>query len=232
MVSAMKHAGKASQASLKVIGWTFVGLVSVAVLGLLAAFVGTFVAATSGILFGLWVLLALFCLWFFRDPNPRVPMGADLIVSPANGKVDIIDEYVEPEFVGGACRRISIFLSVFDVHVQRAPGAGRIVHLEHKAGEFLSAMNRESALRNENVLIGLESAERAGERLGIRLIAGVIARRIVPWVAVGDQVSRGERLSLIQFGSRVELYFPLTYRVRVAVGDKVCGGETVIVERV
>jgi phosphatidylserine decarboxylase len=232
MVLGMKHAGKASQAGLKVIGWTFVGLVTVTVLGLLAAFVGTFVAVSSGVLFGLWVLLSLFSLWFFRDPNPRVPMGADLIVSPANGKVDIIDEYVEPEFVGGACRRVSIFLSVFDVHVQRAPAAGRIVHLRHKPGEFLNAMNQESSLRNENVLIGLESGERAGERLGIRLIAGVIARRIVPWVAVGDEVSRGERLSLIQFGSRVELYFPLTYRVRVGVGDRVSGGETVIVERV
>jgi phosphatidylserine decarboxylase len=232
MVSGMKHAGKASQAGLKVIGWTFVGLVTVTVLGLLAAFVGTFVAVSSGILFGLWVLLSLFSLWFFRDPNPRVPLGADLIVSPANGKVDIIDEYVEPEFLGGACRRVSIFLSVFDIHVQRAPAAGRIVHLRHKPGDFLNAMYRESALRNENVLIGLESGEKAGERLGIRLIAGVIARRIVPWVAVGDEVSRGERVSLIQFGSRVELYYPLSYRVRVAVGDRVSGGETVLVERV
>jgi phosphatidylserine decarboxylase len=231
-VSGMKHAGKASQAGLKVIAWTFAGLVVVTVLGLLAAFVGTFIAAASGVLFGVWVLLSIFCLWFFRDPNPRVPLGPDLIVSPAHGKVDIIDEMVESEFMGGACRRVSIFLSVFDVHVQNAPAAGRIVHLRHTPGQFLNAMNQESALRNENVLVGLESGERSGERLGIRLIAGVIARRIVPWVGLGDEVSRGERLSLIQFGSRVELYFPLSYRVRVAVGNRVCGGETVLVERV
>jgi phosphatidylserine decarboxylase len=228
----MKHAGKAWRAGLKVIAWTFVGLLVLTVLGLVAAFVGTFVAATSGILFGLWVLLSLFCLWFFRDPNPRVPLGAGLILSPAHGKVDIIDEVVEPEFMGGACRRVSIFLSVFDVHVQNAPTAGRIVHLQHTPGQFLNAMNRESALRNENVLLGLESGERPGERLGIRLIAGVIARRIVPWVGVGDEVARGERLSLIQFGSRVELYFPLNYQVRVVVGNRVRGGETVVVERV
>jgi phosphatidylserine decarboxylase len=228
----MKHAGKAPRAGLKVIAWTFVGLMVLTVVGILAAFVGTFVAAASGFLFGLWVLLSLFCLWFFRDPNPRVPLGPDLIVSPAHGKVDIIDEVEEPEFIGGACRRISIFLSVFDVHVQNAPAAGRIVHLRHKPGQFLNAMNQESALRNENVLLGIESGERPGERLGVRLIAGVIARRIVPWVAVGDEVARGERLSLIQFGSRVELYFPLTYRVRVAVGNRVCGGETLLVERV
>jgi phosphatidylserine decarboxylase len=121
---------------------------------------------------------------------------------------------------------------VFDVHVQNAPTAGRIVHLQHTPGQFLNAMNRESALRNENVLLGLESGERPGERLGIRLIAGVIARRIVPWVGVGDEVARGERLSLIQFGSRVELYFPLNYQVRVVVGNRVRGGETVVVERV
>jgi phosphatidylserine decarboxylase len=228
----MKHAGKAWRAGLKVITWTFVGLLALTVLGLVAAFVGTFVAATSGILFGIWVLLSLFCLWFFRDPNPRVPLGADLILSPAHGKVDIIDEVTEPDFLGGGCRRVSIFLSVFDVHVQHAPTAGRIAYLQHKPGQFLNAMNHESALRNENVLLGVESSERPGERLGVRLIAGLIARRIVPWVGVGDEVSRGERLSLIQFGSRVELYFPLNYRVRVAVGERVRGGESVVVERV
>lgn len=227
----MKHAGKASQAGRKVIAWAFVGLLALTVFGLLAVLVGTFLAASSGVLFGLWVLLALFSLWFFRDPNPRVPAGPEMIVSPAHGKVDIIDEIEELEFVGGPCRRISIFLSVFDVHVQKAPAAGRIAFLRHKPGQFLNAMNRDSALRNENVLLGLESIEKPGERLGIRLIAGVIARRIVPWVAVGDEVARGERLSLIQFGSRVELYFPLAYRVRVGMGERVCGGETVIVER-
>jgi phosphatidylserine decarboxylase len=228
----MKHAGKASRAGIKVIAWTFAGLLAVTVLGVLAAFLGTFVAAASGVLFGLWLLLSVFCLWFFRDPNPRVPLGPDLIASPAHGKVDIIDEFEEPEFIGGKCRRVSIFLSVFDVHVQKAPAAGRVVHLRHTPGQFLNAMNRESALRNENVLLGLESSERPGEKLGIRLIAGMIARRIVPWVAVGDEVSRGERLSLIQFGSRVELYFPLEYRVRVELGHRVRGGETVLVERV
>ncbi len=228
----MKHAGKASQAGLKVIAWTFIGLLILTVMGLLAALVGTFIAASSAVLFGLWVLLSLFCLLFFRDPDPRVPLGPDLIVSPAHGKVDIIDEVVESEFMGGPCRRVSVFLSVFDVHVQNAPSAGRIVHLRHAPGQFLNAMNPESARQNENVLIGLESGERPGERLGVRLIAGLIARRIVPWTAVNDEVARGERLSLIQFGSRVDLYSPLSYRVRVSLGDRVRGGETVMLERV
>lgn len=227
----MKHAGKASQAGLKVILWTLGGLLALTALGLVAALAGTFVAATSGFLFGVWILFSLFSLWFFRDPNPRVPLGSGLMVSPAHGKVDIIDEISEPDFMGGTCRRVSVFLSVFDVHVQKAPASGRIAYLRHTPGQFLNAMNPQSSLRNENVLVGLESREAAGERLGVRLIAGLVARRIVPWVAVGDEVGRGERISLIQFGSRVELYFPVDYRVRVGLGDRVRGGETVIAER-
>jgi phosphatidylserine decarboxylase len=227
----MKHAGKAFQTGMKLVFWALIGLVALTVIGLIAAFVGTFVAAFSGFLFGLWVLFALSCLWFFRDPNPRVPLGAEVIVAPAHGKVDVIDETTEPEYLGVPCRRVSIFLSVFDVHVQNAPVAGRIAHLEHHPGEFLNAMRPESALRNEHVVVGIESSEAPGERLALRLIAGVIARRIVPWAKVGDEVARGERLGLIQFGSRVDLFLPLTYRLKVRVGDRVRGGETVVAER-
>lgn len=228
----MKHAGKAFRAGLKVIFWALIGLVVITVIGLIAALVGTFVAAFSGLLFGLWVLFALSCLWFFRDPNPRVPMGPEKIVAPAHGKVDLIDETTETEYLGIPCRRVSIFLSVFDVHVQNAPVAGRITYQEHHPGEFLNAMRPESALRNEHVVMGIESSEKPGEKLAIRLIAGVIARRIVPWAKVGDEVARGERLSLIQFGSRVDLFLPLEYHLLVQVGDRVRGGETVVAERV
>jgi phosphatidylserine decarboxylase len=228
----MKHAGKAFRAGLKVIFWALIGLVAITVVSLVAALVGTFVAALSGLLFGLWFLFALSCLWFFRDPDPHVPLEAERIVAPAHGKVDGIEETTESEYLGGPCRRVSIFLSVFDVHVQKAPVAGRIAYLEHHPGEFLNAMRPESALRNEHVVIGIESNERAGEKLALRLIAGLIARRIVPWAKVGDEVARGERLSLIQFGSRVDLYLPLEYRLLVQVGDRVRGGETVVAERV
>ena len=125
---AMKHKGKATQAALRLIFWTLMGLLIMTGMGMLAAFVGTFVAALSGILFGVWAVFSLFCLWFFRDPNPRVPSDANVIVAPAHGKVDVIDETKEPEFVGGPCRRVSIFLSVIEVHVQKAPVAGRIAH--------------------------------------------------------------------------------------------------------
>jgi phosphatidylserine decarboxylase len=228
----MKHAGKAFQAGLKVVFWALIALAVITIMGLIAALVGTFVAAFAGFLFGLWVLFALACLWFFRDPNPRVPLGADQIVAPAHGKIDVIEETTELEFLAGPCRRISIFLSIFDVHVQNAPVAGRVAHLEHHPGEFMNAMRPESSLRNEHVLLGIESSEKAGERIALRLNAGVIARRIVPWAKVGDIVARGERLSLIQFGSRVDLFLPLEYRLLVQVGDRVRSGETVVAERI
>ena len=152
-------------------------------------------------------------------------------MAPAHGKVDVIDETKEPEFVGGPVRRVSIFLSVIEVHVQKAPVAGRIAHLKHTSGDFISALKQESAVHNENVLIGLDSSEWPGEKIAVRLIAGVLARRIIPWIAPGDEVARGERISLIQFGSRVDIYLPLSARMRVKLGDKVRGGESVIASR-
>jgi len=227
----MKHQGKATQAALKLIFWTLVGLLSITAIGILGAMVCTLVAASAGFLFCVWVAFALFCLWFFRDPDPNVPLGAAVIVAPAHGKVDLIDDTTEPEFMTGACKRISIFLSVIEVHVQRAPVAGRIALLKHTPGQFLSALKSESAAQNENVLIGFESSEKPGERIAVRLIAGVLARRIVPWIAAGDEVARGERISLIQFGSRVDIYLPPAASTQVKVGDKVRGGETIVATR-
>jgi phosphatidylserine decarboxylase len=227
-IEAMKHQGKARGAGLRIIGWSFVGLVAITAIGVLAALVGTFVAFMSGFLFGAWVLFALLCLWFFRDPNPRVPMDAGILLAPAHGTVDAIGDATEPEFLGGPCRRVSMFLSIFDVHVQRAPLAGRIAHLKLSPGQFLSATRADSATRNENLLIGIEAGERPGEKIALRLIAGLIARRIVPWISLGETVARGERISLIQFGSRVDVYLPPTAQVKVKLGEHVRGGETVL----
>ena len=151
---------------------------------------------------GAWILFSAVTFYFFRDPEPRVPTDPEAVVAPAHGLVDCVDETTEPEFMGGPCRRISIFLSVFDVHVQNAPVAGKIAFAKHRPGQFLSALKTESAQFNESVLIGIESLEQPGERMAVRQIAGVIARRIVTWVGVGDTVARGQRLGLIQFGSR------------------------------
>jgi len=224
----MKHAGKARRAGWKLIAWTLVLLIAFLVFGVGATLIGSAIVA---LWFGLavcWVFFALFTLLFFRDPQANVPAGSNLIVSPAHGKVDVVGETNEPEFMGGPCQRISIFLSVFDVHVQNAPLDGQIVFFKHRHGQFLNALRTDCASVNENVLIGFEPKERPSENIGVRLVAGVIARRIEPWVAAGDAVTRGERISLIQFGSRVEVYLPLSAKIQVKLGDKVTGGETVI----
>ena len=190
--------------------------------------IGSFVLEFSGALFGLWIIFALFTFYFFRDPDPMTPTGANLVIAPGHGKVDAIDTTTEPDFMGGECQRISIFLSVFDIHVQNAPVTGRIAYFKHAPGLYLNALSADSAKFNENVLIGIDSVEPRGEKIGVRLIAGLIARRIVPWIQQNDAVQRGERISLIQFGSRVDVYLPMRAKIKVNLGDKVIGGETVI----
>jgi phosphatidylserine decarboxylase len=179
----------------------------------------------------LWAIFAGFTLYFFRDPNAKTPTAGGLVVSPGHGKVDVVDRLDNVEFMGGSCHRISIFLSVIDIHVQNAPISGKINCLTHTSGKFISALRTDCSLYNENVLIGFESTELIGEKIGLRLIAGVLARRIVPFVKVGDDLARGERVSLIQFGSRCDLYIPLRYEIRVKIGDRVVGGETIMAAR-
>lgn len=224
----MKHSGKAFQAAAKMLSWTFVLLIVILAVAWLAKLVGSVILGVSFGLVILWVLFAGFTLYFFRDPEARVPSGDRLVVSPGHGKVDAIDETDEPAFMGGRCKRISMFLSVIDVHVQNTPVAGTVKYVRHTPGKFLNALAAESATENENVLIGFDSAERPGQKISVRLIAGLIARRIIPWVAEGESVKRGERMSLIQFGSRVDVYLPLSATIKTRLGDKVVGGETVL----
>lgn len=224
----VKHSGKAALAALKL---TVLGLVAAIVLLLvafLARLIGGYIVEYYGALFLLWMLFALFTFYFFRDPDPLTPTGANLVISPAHGKVDVIDTVTENEFMGGECKRISIFLSVIDVHVQKAPLTGRVAYFKHAPGQFLSATRNDCAQFNENVLVGIDSFEPRGEKIGLRLIAGLIARRIVPWIAVNDPIQRGDRISLIQFGSRVEVYLPMRAKIKVPLGEKVIGGETVL----
>ncbi|MCP5517431.1 MAG: phosphatidylserine decarboxylase family protein [Verrucomicrobiales bacterium] len=227
----MKHAGKATRAGLRLIYLSLVWVLGLVFAGILARLLGGFLVGAVGILMGVWFLFGLFTIYFFRDPRPRPPATVGVLLAPAHGKVDAIDEIDEPSFLGGRCRRISTFLSVFDVHVQYAPVAGRVVLCRHTRGQFVNALRADSARFNENVLVGIQSDEREGERIGVRLIAGLIARRIIPWTAEGEIVARGERISLIQFGSRVDLYLPLDYEVTVREGDRVRGGETVMARR-
>ena len=227
----MKHSDRAKASAAKLIMLAMIFPLVLSLVSELAATPGSLLRPVARVLLLLWLLFTAFTLYFFRDPEARVPADPRVIVSPAHGTVDVIDETTEPEFMGGPCRRVSIFLSVIDVHVQQAPVAGKIVQLKHSPGQFVSALKAESCAHNENVLIGIASAERPGEKIGVRLLAGLIARRIVPFVALGDEPARGERISLIQFGSRAHLYLPLTTRIVVKLGDKVVGGETVMANR-
>ena len=203
-------------------------MVGLLVVAFLAKYLGAFVLGLAGTLIVLWALFAVFTFYFFRDPEANTPDGKNLVVAPGHGTVDVIDTTTEKEFMGGECQRVSIFLSVFDVHVQNAPVTGRVAWFKHTPGQYLNAMRTDCADFNENVLIGIEAIEPSGEKIGVRLIAGLIARRIVPWVAENDAVRRGERISLIQFGSRAHVYLPLGARVKVKLGDKVVGGETIL----
>ncbi len=211
-------------------GWSALVVIAILVIAFLGMVIGTLILGAAGVLVGLWLLFVLFTFYFFRDPNPMVPTGANLVIAPGHGKVDAVDTTTEPEFMGGECQRISIFLSVIDIHVQNAPLTARVAYFKHTPGQYLNALNADSAKFNENVLIGLESMEPLGEKVGVRLIAGLIARRIVPWVSQNDAVHRGERISLIQFGSRVDVYLSHKAKIKVKIGDKVIGGETVIAQ--
>lgn len=179
--------------------------------------------ATSSLLF-VWVplVLAAFFLWFFRDPRREIPEAPGLIVSPADGKVTVIDII---RTAAGTQRRISIFLNVFNVHVNRSPIAGSIQTINYQKGKFLNAMNPVSAAENEQNLV-----EVAGElcTVSFRQIAGLLARRIVFQKQVGDWVHRGERVGLIKFGSRVDVVFPINCELKVKVGDRVRGGSSIL----
>ena len=224
----MKHAGKAQGAAFKLILLSLVIILALLAIAFLAKIIGAFVLTLSGVLLAGWVVFTAFTFYFFRDPDARVPAGPGLVLAPGHGKVDAVGPFTEAQFLGGACQRVSIFLSVFDVHVQNAPVTGRIVLCKHTSGQYLNAMRADSAEFNENVFIGIEAADPRGEKIGLLLIAGLIARRIIPWVTAGEEVARGERMSLIQFGSRVDVYLSARAKIKVKVGDRVVGGETIL----
>lgn len=220
----MKHAGKARNAALSLIILALVAACAIGAVGGLFR-IGFPLAVAVAVL---WLLFTIFTFYFFRDPTARTPQAPGLVVAPGHGRVDLIEQLAESKVPGGPSHRISIFLSVIDIHVQNAPISGKVACVTRTAGQFMSALKSDCAAFNENVLIELDSSETPGEKIGLRLIAGLLARRIVPFVKPGDELRRGERISLIQFGSRCDLYLPLTYHLKVKVGEKVVGGETVL----
>jgi len=177
----------------------------------------------AGAFWGLPALvLAFFFLWFFRDPERRIPNTAGALVSPADGRVTAVSQGSEH---GIPQLRISIFLSVFDVHVNRSPIGGVIRKVAYQRGKFLNAMNPASAEQNEQNIVTVEGA---GQTVVFKQIAGLLARRIVFNKKLGDRVERGERIGLIKFGSRVDVFLDRSASVQVKVGDRVKGGSSIL----
>jgi phosphatidylserine decarboxylase len=167
-----------------------------------------------------------FFAYFFRDPERTVPQDPGLIVSPADGKVVLVDEVREDKFLGRPAKRVGIFMNVLDVHVNRSPVAGTVVTSSHQAGGYKAAQRLDAAQVNEQQATLLEGED--GQRLLVVQIAGLLARRIISYAEPGQKLARGERLGLICFGSRVDLYLPLEAEVLVKVGDRVQAGSSIL----
>ncbi|MBF0501587.1 MAG: phosphatidylserine decarboxylase family protein [Candidatus Riflebacteria bacterium] len=191
--------------------------VSGAVLGRICRYAGWLMAG-----------MAIFTLYFFRDPEREIPQGENLIVSPADGRVLRVDQVDHAPFIEGPAKRVIIFLSVFNVHINRAPIEGKVAYRHYHAGKFLPANVDKASTDNEQNSIGIDDG---GYKVLVRQIAGIIARRIVCWKDAGDSISRGERFGLIRFGSRTEIFLPLSAHIDVERGDKVHGGSTIIGRR-
>lgn len=174
-----------------------------------------------------WLPIALWVVAFFRDPVRTGPRGDAVIIAPADGKVVSIIAIDEPDVIGGPATRVSIFMNVFNVHVNRYPSTGEVTHRRYRAGRFFNAAAEKAALENEQSDIGLRTAR--GPLL-VRQIAGLVARRIITDHEVGHGAEQGGRLGLIRFGSRVDVFLPPTVRVAVRLGQHTTAGETVIGE--
>jgi phosphatidylserine decarboxylase len=186
----------------------------------------TAVLALSPLLWlaGVSGLLLLFVLYFFRDPERAIPNEEGVVVAPGDGKVvEIVEE--KDALLDEPYRRISIFLNIFNVHVQRTPVAGRIERVQYNKGKFLNAAGHKASLHNEQNSMIIHTGK---EKILVKQIAGLVARRIVCWAKEGDNYNLGQRFGLIRFGSRVDLFLPLNAEIKVSLGDHVAGGSSII----
>lgn len=190
------------------------------------------------ILFFFWKIGSLFLLalaaltlFFFRDPERKVPQGKDLILSPADGEVIDISEVEEENFFRSRVKVVKIFMSIFNVHVQRSPVKGKVEWIKYKPGNFMAAYTEEASGGNESNLIGIQKSDKPAsnrDRILVKQIAGRIARRICCWCKEGDNLIAGQRIGMIRFGSRADVYLPPEVEIKVKKGDRVVGGETLL----
>jgi phosphatidylserine decarboxylase len=219
------------------------GLLFIAIAAIIAA--GAFAFAVTRRSWGLWLaafmllLLALWVAYFFRDPERIGARGPSLVVAPADGKLIMITEVDEPAFIKGRALRLSIFMNVFNVHVNRYPVDGVVAYVHYNKGKFFNASAEKSSLENEQMSVGLERSApdstrtpRVGDiqRVMVRQIAGLIARRIVTYSKVGQHVKQGDRMGIIRFGSRVDIFLPTNSTIRAKLGDITTAGVTVLGE--
>jgi phosphatidylserine decarboxylase len=171
------------------------------------------------------IILALWVAYFFRDPERTGQRGGEVVIAPADGRIVMITEVDEPAFLHGRALRISIFMNVFNVHVNRYPVSGTVRFVHYNPGKFLNAATDKSSLENEQMSVGIENGTR---RVLVRQIAGLVARRIVTYSREGDQVEQGERMGIIRFGSRVDVFLPTSATPAVKVGETTMAGASVI----
>ena len=207
-------------------GYLFIGIAA-------AAAASTFAVALARRSWALWLLavivtvIALWVAYFFRDPERTGERGANVVVAPADGKLILITEIDEPAFIGGKALRLSIFMNVFNVHVNRYPIDGTVKYVHYNKGKFLNAAAEKSSLENEQSSVGIESGP---YRIMVRQIAGLIARRIVTYSHVGDTATQGQRMGIIRFGSRVDVFIPTDSKLRVPLGTMTTAGTTILAE--
>ena len=207
-------------------GYLFIGIAA-------AAAASAFAVALARRSWALWLLavvitiIALWVAYFFRDPERTGQRGPQLVVAPADGKLILITEIDEPNFIGGKALRLSIFMNVFNVHVNRYPVDGTVKYVHYNKGKFLNAAVEKSSLENEQMSVGIESGP---YKILVRQIAGLIARRIVTYSKVGDRAAQGERFGIIRFGSRVDVFIPTDSKVIPPLGTMTTAGTTILAE--
>jgi phosphatidylserine decarboxylase len=207
-------------------GYPFIGIATVLA-------VAAFALALARRSWSLWLLavvitiLALWVAYFFRDPERSGERGTSIVVAPADGKLIMITEVDEPSFIAGKATRLSIFMNVFNVHVNRYPVDGTVEYIQYNPGKFLNAAAEKSSIENEQSSVGIDTGP---HRVLVRQIAGLIARRIVTYSQKGQQVRQGDRMGLIRFGSRVDVFLPTEARLRVQLGTLTTAGTTVLAE--
>ncbi len=217
------NSGRANKAAIRLILWATAGMIGLFAAAYIGYHVGGFIIAHPTILLAPWALFLVAILYLSRDPDPVAPGDPNAIVSPAHGKVDVIEDAMENEFIKGPCQRLSIRVSLLDPQVQFAPVTGTADYFVHQ-----KHMRDGGTVMIENLFIGFQVLGRADTRVAVRLIGGTWGRRIVPWIKSNEIVQRSVRIGMMRPATRVDLYLPNKVKLLMNVGDQVAGGQSVV----